>query len=238
MKRSFGFIFGALVAACIIRAHVDESYARPRCNRRNCQGATQPALAHPTPKPAPPANVGGISLPNLQGCDARGHGQAISSYLYKIGNAMELIRVGVKPANSLFGSCKIFPSGLRNSCCTKFKSEAVKQCKAGVLAQAAQDHECALRATDCRLIRPVQCAIQKITERKRAECCNWLKPHGKRQLLEFCDAMVDQMSNGCEAAPGSTNPRFDQPTATDPLEPVGTVVPEDPALTIPNESAE
>ncbi len=241
MKRSYAVIFGVLVAICLFGASVESGHARPRCNRRNCQGSSQPhptqPAPKPTPKPAPPAQSGGITLPNLQGCDPRGHGQAISSYLYKIRKAMEQIRAGLKPANNLFGSCKIFPTGIRNSCCTKFKSEAVKRCKEGVLAQSTQDHECALKATDCRLIRPVQCAIKKITERKRAECCNWLKPQGQRQLLAYCDAMVDQISNGCQIAAAPTPSGGGEPIIN-PLEPVGTIIPDDSIGSLPDRAAE
>lgn len=251
MKRSFRFIVVVLVATCSLSLTLGEAHARPRCNRRNCQqpAQNQPTVpAKPTAQPTktvPPAKVGGIPLPNLRGCDARGHGQAISSYLYKIRKAMELIRAGLKPANNLFGSCKIFPTGLRNSCCTKFKSEAVKRCKEGVLAQAAQDHECSLKAVDCRLIRPAQCLIKKVTERKRAECCNWLRPQGQEQLLAYCDVAVEHIASGCSVAavPTPTSedvpvsiPQEPTPSELAPLEPVDAVVPADTVGQIPERS--
>lgn len=252
MSRSLRAISIASIVACFFVVHAWEGHARPRCNRRNCQQPigvqpVQPAQpASPPPNTAPPAQVGGIPLPGLGGCDPRGHGDAISLYLSKIRAAMEEIRVGLKPANNLFGSCKIFPTSVRNSCCNTFKTEAAKRCKEGVLVKAAQDLECSLKAVDCRVMRPVQCAIKKITERKRAECCRSLAPQGRAQLLAYCDTAVEQIAAGCGVAEAPTPtlevpisiPRQPEGSEIQPLEPVGAIIPQEPTGKVPERVTE
>lgn len=249
MSGSLRAISLASIVACLFVVHAWEGHARPRCNRRNCQQpvGVQPAQpAPPPPNTAPPATVGGIPLPMLGGCDPRGHGLAIASYLDKIRAAMEEIRAGLKPANNLFGSCKIFPTSVRNSCCNTFKTEAAKRCKEGVLAKAAQDPECSLKPVNCRMIRPLQCTIKKVTERKRAECCRSLAPQGRAELLAYCDTAVEQIAAGCEVAQAPTPsvefpisiPQQPEAPVTQPLEPVTTVIPDDPTGKVPEQVTE
>jgi hypothetical protein len=111
---------------------------------------------------------------------------------------MAQIIAGLKDTGPAYGVCQIAGGSFRKTCCQTVSDVAVKKCQEQVLANSAADNECAPHAVPCRFVRPVQCTIARITEKKRQQCCNSLKPQALGQLLAFCKKQVDSLSKGCQ----------------------------------------
>jgi hypothetical protein len=90
---------------------------------------------------------------------------------------MARILSGVQQANTLFGTCRLFPTSARNACCKTFQSSALDKCTQDVANS---------RGSDCN------------SRQLGSQCCASLTKQAKEQLTQFCAQAVAQVSNGCE----------------------------------------
>jgi len=111
---------------------------------------------------------------------------------------MAQILAGLKDTGTAYGVCQIAAGSIRKTCCQKISDVAVKKCQDEVLANSAADSECDPRGVNCRFIRPLQCTIERVKEKKRQQCCNSLKPQALGTLLNFCKQQVEALSKGCQ----------------------------------------
>ena len=279
MCRSLSVAFSALVAVCALGVTIEHGHAlRGRCGRKGCppssQAPSQPAPSKPAPtKPTPshgnkpvknpqqPINVGPLPLPNFWGqgpsgrpvlmCDARAHSEAVIKFRKKIAAARARIKKGIIEGTlQPLSQCSSIPGFLKKTCCSAVKSVAVKKCKENVEQESLMDTECTFRPVNCRLFpRPVQCIKAKKTEEIRSQCCSWLAPQGKADLLAYCDIAaqeVQEQSGSCRLAEAPTPPTdtpivalpspspSPEPVYTTPVEPVFSP-PVEPVFTTPVE---
>ena len=189
-------------------------------------GSTKPAPTKPVPtkpvkNPSQPVNVGPLPLPNFWGqnpngrpvlmCDARAHAEAIIKFQAKIAAARARIKKGILQGTSQpLSQCSSIPGFLKKTCCSAVKSVAVKKCRENVEQESLLDTECTFRPVNCRLFpRPIQCIKAKKTEEIRSQCCSWLAPQGKADLLAYCDIAaqeVQDQSGSCTLAEAPTPP--------------------------------
>ena len=211
MDRSLPLIFSVLVAICAVGMTIGQGHARPRCGRSGCpQSPAQPAPAKSPP--TQPINVVPLPLPNFWGqnpnggrvrmCDSRAHSEATRKFQDKIAVARQRILQGLSDgASDSLNRCKNVPAWLKKTCCTTVKNVAAKKCKENVEREALADTECTFRRVNCRPIVGPMCIKAKITEEIRAQCCLWLAPQGKADLLAYCDVAAQQVqdqSGACE----------------------------------------
>lgn len=282
MCRSLSVTFSALLAVCALGMTLEHGNALgKRCGRKGCpptaQTPAKPAPSKPSPgqnekpakKPQPPASVGVLPLPNFWGqdpygrpvlmCDARAHPQAIIKFQAKIAAARARIKQGlIQGTSQPLSQCSSIPGFLKKTCCTAVKNVAVKKCKENVERESLADQECIFRPVNCRLFpRPIQCIKAKKTEEIRAQCCSWLAPQGKADLLAYCDIAaqeVQDQSGSCTIVEAPTPPTDTpivslpspspspepiyttpvEPVFTTPVEPVLTVIPQQPSGDVPN----
>ena len=283
MHRSLPFVFSVLVAVSAVGMTIDEGHALGgRCGRKGCQPSSgkpaQPAPAKPPPtKPTPshgtqpvknptqPINVVPLPLPNFWGqnpngrpvlmCDSRAHSEAIIKFQAKIAAARQRILQGLSDgASKHLTQCNNVPALFRKTCCTTVKNVAARKCKENVEGEALADTECTFRPVNCRLFpRPIQCIKAKKTEEIRSQCCSWLAPQGKADLLAYCDVAAQQVqdqSGACSFAEVPTIPSetpivalpspegSPEPVSNSPLEPVVTASAQQPSGDLPNLMAE
>jgi hypothetical protein len=279
MRRSFTIALCVLVAVGALGMTTERGYALfGKCGKNGCPPSSG-AAARPAPTKTSPTkgtkpvhnnprltvNVGALPVPNFWWqrpngqrvlmCDDRAHDRATAKFQYKIAAARARIKIGlIEGTKKALTTCSSAPGFLKKSCCAAVKNIAVEKCKEGVLREALADQECTFKPVRCRLFpRPVACIAAKKSEEIRAQCCTWLAPQGREDLLAYCDIAaqeVQDQSGACtfvEATSPSAEtpivglpaaPPASEPINATPVEQVITVIPQEPSGEIPNQVTE
>lgn len=186
MKRPIAILALTIVAACT----VVQISATPRCGRLGCPEEISASARRPAPPP-------GIPAPDLSQCVLLAREIARSKYFEEIRKDSQEINKDISATSALYSACGFLSGSARNSCCKGVADKSVKTCQERIIAQEEEENPCAPKPVDCKLLRPAKCAVERMIERKRVQCCNSIDGQVLNSLLGACGAAVASVSASC-----------------------------------------
>ncbi len=188
MKQSITALFVATFFAWTLA----ELSATPRCGRLGCVEDSSVSAAARRPN-----DTTGIPAPNLSQCALLGHEIARSKYYEELKKDSLEIRKDIGATAALYLACGFRTGSDRNSCCKGIADTSTTTCRNRITAQEQAENPCAARPVDCKLLRPAKCAVERMIERKRIQCCKSIDSQVLSNLLATCSAAVTEISASC-----------------------------------------
>lgn len=179
-----------LLVVLFVAYTVAEISATPRCGRLGCPEEISASARRPAPPP-------GIPAPDLSQCVLLAREIARSKYFEEIRKDSQEIKKNISATSSLYSACGFLSGSARNSCCKGVADQSVTTCQELIIAQEEKENPCAPKPVDCKLLRPAKCAVERMIERKRVQCCNSIDGQVLNSLLGACGAAVASVSASC-----------------------------------------
>ena len=179
-----------LLVALFVAYTVAEISAAPRCGRLGCPEEISTSARRPAPTP-------GIPAPDLSQCALLGREIARTKYFEEVSKDSQEIRKDIGATSALYSACGFLSGSARNSCCKGVADKSVQTCQERIIAQEQKENPCAPKPVDCRLLRPAKCAMERMIERKRVQCCNSIDSQVLSNLLAACNSAVTEVSSSC-----------------------------------------
>lgn len=179
-----------LLVSTLVAWTVAEISATPRCGRFGCPEEVSASARRPAP-------TTGIPAPDLSQCALLGREIARSKYFDEMRKDTQVIKKDIGATSSLYYACGFLTGSSRNSCCQGVADQSVKTCQERIIAQEHKENPCAPKPVDCRRLRPAKCAVERMIEHKRVQCCNSIDGQVLNNLLATCNAAVADLSASC-----------------------------------------
>ncbi len=160
--------------------------------------ALAPAASSDEPARATVVAAQAVPAPDLSECPALGRKIARDKYTEEVTADSATIKHELIATSSLYQACHLFSGSTRNDCCKTVRDKSIEACRKKVQAQEAAEDPCAPKHIDCRLLRPVKCALERTIERKRIKCCQSIDSQVLARLFEACASGAAAASVGCE----------------------------------------
>ncbi len=180
----------ALVVIAVATLSLFDISATPRCGRLGCPEEISTSARRPAPTP-------GIPAPDLSQCALLGREIARTKYFEEISKDSQEIRKDIGATSALYSACGFLSGSARNSCCKGVADKSIQTCQERIIAQEQKENPCGPKPVDCRLLRPAKCAMERMIERKRVQCCNSIDSQVLSNLLAACNSAVTEVSSSC-----------------------------------------